>query len=154
MEVIGAISSVVALAEATGKLAKSLKKLAQRWKNAPEEIVALADTTGKLAMKFAFVENTVTGSHTALMDDIIRQGLLQLVEEAELATKELESLQERLEECGSFLQRTRWAIKDARTVKSVLTKVENVEDGLSKWIHYVSLYDHSGTRSLWLILHG
>lgn len=36
MEVIGAVSSVVALVETTGKLAKSLSALARRWTNAPE----------------------------------------------------------------------------------------------------------------------
>lgn len=36
MEVIGAVSGVVALVETTSKLAKSLSTLARRWTNAPE----------------------------------------------------------------------------------------------------------------------
>ncbi|KAM0715707.1 hypothetical protein Q7P37_009207 [Cladosporium fusiforme] len=145
MEVIGAISAIVALAETTGKLAKGLKKLAVRWKNAPEEIQSLAETTDRLAIKLVFVRDTVASSQDALMDDIIRQGLLQLVREAEMATEELERLEEKLEQCGSFLQRTKWAVKDARTVKGTLSKVSNVEEGLSKWIDYISLKGHTST---------
>lgn len=36
MEVIGAVSGVVALVESTGKAAKNLTNLARRWTNAPE----------------------------------------------------------------------------------------------------------------------
>lgn len=36
MEVIGAVSGVVALVESTSKMAKSLTNLARRWTDAPE----------------------------------------------------------------------------------------------------------------------
>lgn len=45
MEVIGTVSSVVALVKATGKLAGGLTHLAQRWHNAAEEMDALALAT-------------------------------------------------------------------------------------------------------------
>lgn len=140
MEVIGAVSAVVALTEATGKLAKVLKDLASRWSNAPEEIQALSDTAGQLAIKFAFVQDTIADSHNALLDNIIRQGLMQLVTEAKAATEELETLQKKLEEHGSAFQRTRWAVKDARIAKRISNTIETIDQGLSKWINYISLY--------------
>jgi prophage DNA circulation protein len=140
MEVIGAVSSVVALVETTSKLAKSLTHLAQRWQTAPEEILALAQATKDLAAKFAFVENIVTNSPTTLVDDIAREGLLQLVLKAKAAIHELDTLQKKLDTYQSILQRAKWAVKDARMVKSVLATIKDIEEGLSMWINFVSLY--------------
>lgn len=133
-------SAVMALTETTGKLAKGLKELASRWSNAPEEVKALSVTSSQLAVKFAFVQDTVANSH-ALLDDVIRQGLMQLVTEAKAATEELEILQKKLEEHGSAFQRTRWAVKDARTAKRISNTVKDIEEGLSEWIDYITLYD-------------
>jgi hypothetical protein len=144
MEVIGAVSSVVALVETTSKLAKSLTHLAQRWQNAPEEILALAQATKDLAAKFAFVGNIVTNSPTTLVDDIAREGLLQLVVKAKAAINELDILQKKLDTYQSILQRAKWAVKDARTVKSVLSTIKDIEEGLSMWINFVSLYVQCG----------
>jgi hypothetical protein len=55
MEVIGAVSSVITLVEATSQLTKKLTHLAQRWHNAPGEINALAVATQELCIKFAYV---------------------------------------------------------------------------------------------------
>jgi hypothetical protein len=140
MEVIGAVTSVVALVETTSKLAKSLAHLAHRWKNAPEEILGLARATRDLATKFAFVKNTITNSPITLIDDIARQGLMQLVLEAESTTKELDMLQKRLDEDKPVFQKAKWAIKDARAVKSALAGIKDIEERLSMWINFVSLY--------------
>lgn len=140
MEVIGAVSSVVALVEATSKLAKGLAHLAQRWHNAPEEINALAEATKQLAVKFAYVEDTITKSPTTLVDDVTRHGLLQLVTKANAANAELGALQVKLEAYDTMFQRAKWAVKDAKTVKTALATVKNVEEGLSMWISFISLY--------------
>jgi hypothetical protein len=140
MEVIGAVSSVVALVETTSKIAKSLTQLAQRWHNAPEEILALAHATRNLATKFAFVESTITNSPSTLIDDIPREGLMELVLKAKNATNELDLLYKRLDSYQTMLQKARWAVKDARTVKSALAMIKDIEEGLSMWINFVSLY--------------
>jgi hypothetical protein len=140
MEVIGAVSSVVALVETTSKIAKSLTQLAQRWHNAPEEIIALAQATRNLATKFAFVESTITNSPSTLIDDIPRQGLKELVLKAKNATNELDLLYKRLDANNLILQKARWAVKDARTVKSTLATIKDIEEELSMWINFVSLY--------------
>jgi hypothetical protein len=140
MEVIGAVSSVVNLAETTIKLAKGLAHLAQRWHNAPEEILALAHATQNLATKFAYVESTTTNSPSTLIDDIPRQGLMELVLKVKTATNELDILYKRLDSYQTILQKARWAVKDARTVKSALAMIKDIEDGLSMWINFVSLY--------------
>jgi hypothetical protein len=140
MEVIGAVSSVVALVETTSKIAKSLTQLAQRWHNAPEEILALAHPTRNLATKFAFVESTITNSPSTLIDDIPREGLMELVLKAKNATNELDLLYKRLDSYQTMLQKARWAVKDARTVKSALAMIKDIEEGLSMWINFVSLY--------------
>jgi hypothetical protein len=140
MEVIGALSSVVALVETTSKIAKSLTQLAQRWHNAPEEILTLAHGTRSLATKFAFVESTITNSPNTLIDDIPRQGLMELVLKAKTVANELEVLYKRLDANHMILQKARWAVKDARTVKSALATIKDIEDGLSMWINFVSLY--------------
>jgi Na+/phosphate symporter len=140
MEVIGAVSSVVTLVETTSKLAKSLTHLAQRWHNAPEEILALAHATRSLATKFAFVESTITNSPSTLIDDIPREGLMELVLKAKNATNELDLLYKRLDSYQTMLQKARWAVKDARTVKSALAMIKDIEEGLSMWINFVSLY--------------
>jgi hypothetical protein len=139
MEVIGAVSSVVALVEATGKLAKGLAHLAQRWHNAPEEINTLADATKQLAVKFAYVEDTITKSPTTLVDDVTRHGLLQLVTKANAANVELGALQVKLEAYDTMFQRAKWAVKDAKTVKTALATVKDVERELSMWISFLSL---------------
>jgi hypothetical protein len=140
MEVIGAVSSIVTLVETTSKLAKSLTHLVQRWHNAPEEILALAHATGDLATKFAFVESTITNSPSTLIDDIPRQGLMELVLKAKTVTNELDILQKKLNTYRTVLQRAKWAVKDARTVKSALATIKDIEEGLSMWINFVSLY--------------
>jgi hypothetical protein len=140
MEVIGAVSGVVTLVETTSKLAKGLTHLAQRWHNAPEEILALAHATQNLANKFAFVESTITNSPSALVDDIPRQGLMELVLKAKTATDELDILYKRLDSYRTILQRARWAVKDARAVKSAWAMIKDIEEGLSMWINFVSLY--------------
>ena len=96
MEVIGAVSSVVALVETTSKLAKGLTHLAQRWHNAPEEINALAVATQDLCIKFAYVQETVADSPTTLVDDVTRRGLTQLVDKARTVTVELSTLHAKL----------------------------------------------------------
>lgn len=140
MEVIGAVSSVVALVEATGKLAKGLTHLAQRWHNAPEEISSLALATQELCVKFAYVQETVTDSPATLVDDVTRRGLTQLVERAQAVTTELSTLHTRLEAKDPILQKARWAVKDAKTAKAALEKVKDIEEGLSMWISFISLY--------------
>jgi hypothetical protein len=140
MEVIGAVSSVVTLVETTSKLAKSLTHLAQRWHNAPEEILALAYATRNLATKFAFVESTITNSPSTLIDDVPRQGLTELVLKAKTDTNELDILHKRLDANHVILQKARWAVKDARAVKSALAMIKDIENGLSMWINFVSLY--------------
>jgi hypothetical protein len=117
-----------------------LTHLAQRWHNAPEEILALAHATSNLATKFAFVESTITNSPNTLIDDIPRQGLKELVLNAKTVTNELEVLYKRLDSYQTILQKARWAVKDARTVKSALAMIKDIEDGLSMWINFVSLY--------------
>jgi hypothetical protein len=140
MEVIGTISSVVALVETTSKLAKGLTHLVRKWHNAPEEIIALARATRDLVTKFTFVKNTITNSPTTLIDDIARQGLMQLITEAETATKALEMLQNRLFSDRPIFQKAKWATNDARAVKSALAGIKDIEEGLSMWINFVSLY--------------
>jgi hypothetical protein len=140
MEVIGAVSSVVALVEATGKLAKGLTHLAQRWHNAPEEIGALALATQELCIKFAYVQETVTDSPTTLVDDVVRHGLTQLVKKAQAVTTELSTLHNTLEAKDPILQKARWAVKNAKTAKAALEKVKGIEEGLSMWISFISLY--------------
>jgi hypothetical protein len=147
MEVIGAVSSVVTLAETTTKLAKGLTHLAQRWHNAPEEIIALAHATQNLATKFAFVESTITNSPSTLIDDIPRQGLTELVLRAKIAINELEILYNKLDADHVIIQKARWAVKDARTVKSAMATIKDIEDGLFMWINFVSLYVPYG----WLV---
>ena len=110
MEVIGAVSSVVALVEVTGKLAKGLTHLAQRWHNAPEEINALALATQDLCLKFAYVEQTATDSPTTLVDDVTRSGLTQLVGKAQSVTAELSTLHAKLETYDTTFQKARWAV--------------------------------------------
>lgn len=139
MEVIGAVSSVVALVEVTGKLAKGLTHLAQRWHNAPEEINALALATQDLCLKFAYVEQTVTDSPTTLVDDVTRSGLTQLVGKAQSVTAELSTLHAKLETYDTTFQKARWAVKDAKTAKAVMGKLRDVEEGLSMWISFISL---------------
>ena len=139
MEVIGAVSSVIALVEATGKLAKGLTHLAQRWHNAPEEIQTLANATQELCIKFAYVEDTVTNSPSTLVDDVTRHGLTQLVKKAQSVTAEISTLQAKLETFGTVFQKAKWAIKDAKTATTALVKVKDVEEGLSMWISFISL---------------
>ena len=104
-----------------------------------QEIHALASTTQKLFTKFTFVQNTVTDSHALLLDDVVRCGLLQLMSEAETLMVELEVLQTDLEACGYIIKKTRWAVKDARNVTRILAKMDDVEDGLTKWTAFLSL---------------
>lgn len=139
MEVIGAVSSVVALVETTSTLAKGLARLARRWHNAPDEIDALARATQALAAKFAYVEDTVTNSPTTLVDGVTRHGLIQLVAKANAANAELGTLQARLEAYDTMFQRAKWAVKDAKTAKTVLALVKDTEEGLSMWISFISL---------------
>ena len=139
MEVIGAVSSVVALVEVTGKLAKGLTHLAQKWYNAPDEINALALATQELCIKFAYVQETVTNSPTTLVDDVARRGLTQLVDKTQSVTAELSTLHTRLEAYNNISQRARWAVKDAKIARSALAKVKEVEEGLSMWISFISL---------------
>ncbi|GAB7322040.1 hypothetical protein MBLNU13_g03089t2 [Cladosporium sp. NU13] len=145
MEVIGAVSSVIALVEATSKLAKGLTHLAQRWHNAPEEINALSLATQQLCVKFAYVQQTVTDSPTILVDDVPRLGLTQLVSKAQSVTAELSTLHDRLESYDAIFQKARWAVKDAKTAKTALDKVKDIEEGLSMWISFISLKGHSLT---------
>lgn len=86
------------------------------------------------------MQDTIADSHDALLDDVILQGLVQLVTEAQTATGELEILQKKLEDYGSVSQRARWAVKDARTAKSISSTVKDIEEGLSRWTDYISLY--------------
>jgi hypothetical protein len=139
MEVIGAVSSVVALVEATGKLAKGLTHLAKRWHNAPEEINALALATQELCVKFAYVQETVTDSPATLVDDVTRHGLTQLVKKAQAVMTELSTLHNKLEAKDHILQKARWAVKDAKIAKAALDKVSDIEEGLSMWISFISL---------------
>jgi hypothetical protein len=139
MEVIGAVSSVVALVEATSKLAKGLKHLAQRWHNAPEDIEALALATQDLCIKFAYVQDTVTDSPTTLVDDVTRSGLTQLVKKAQTVITELSALHDKLETYDTIFQKARWAVKDAKAAKTALEKVKDIEEGLSMWINFISL---------------
>jgi DNA repair ATPase RecN len=139
MEVIGAVSSVIALVETTSKLAKALAQLARKWQNAPEEIHALVDATKELAVKFAYVEDTITNSPRTLVDDVTRHGLLQLVTKANAANSDLETLQAKLEAYDSMFQRAKWAVKDAKTAKTVLAMIKDIEEALSMWISFVSL---------------
>jgi hypothetical protein len=129
MEVIGAVSSVVALVETTSKLAKGLTHLAQRWHNAPEDIKALAVATQELCLKFAYVEEAVTQSPTTLVDDVTRRGLTQLVSKAQSVTMELNTLHTKLKTYDTILQKAKWAVKDAKLAKSALEKVKDVEEG-------------------------
>ena len=140
MEVIGAVSSVIALVEATSKLAKGLTHLAQRWHNAPEELHTLALATQELCMKFAYVQETVTDSPTTLVDDVARRGLTQLVSKAQSVTAELNTLHDKLNTYDTIFQKAKWAVKDAKTAKTALEKVKDVEEGLSMWINFISLY--------------
>jgi hypothetical protein len=139
MEVIGAVSSIIALVEATDKLGKGLTDLAKRWRDAPEEINALALATQEICIKFAYVEDTVTNSPATLVDDITRHGLTQLVSKAQSVTSELSTLHAKLRAYGIVSQRTRWAAKDAKTARNALAKVKDVEEGLSAWINFISL---------------
>lgn len=139
MEVIGAVSSVVALVEVAGKLAKGLTHLAQKWHNAPDEIKALALATQELCIRFANVQETVTNSPTTLVDDLARRGLTQLVGKTSSVTTELSTLHKRLEAYSIISQRARWAVKDAKIAKSALAKLKEVEEGLSMWISFISL---------------
>jgi len=139
MEVIGAVSSVIALVEATNKLAKGLSHLAQRWHNAPEDIDALALATQDLCIKFAYLQETVTDSPTTLVDDVTRGGLTQLVKKAQTVITELSALHERLDTCDTIFQKARWAVKDAKAAKTALEKVKDIEEGLSMWINFISL---------------
>jgi hypothetical protein len=139
MEVIGAVSSVVALVETNSKFAKGLTNLAQRWHNAPEEIDALAVATQDLCIKFAYVQETVTDSPTTLVDDVTRRGLTQFVGKAKFVMIELSSLHARLETYDKVFQKAKWAVKDAKTAKTALAKVKDVEGELSMWISFISL---------------
>jgi hypothetical protein len=65
--------------------------------------------------------------------------LYQLVTEAQQLMDEIEVLQTRLEERGYIAQKTRWAMKDARIATRILLKLEGIEDGLTKWMAFVSL---------------
>lgn len=60
MEVTGAVSSVIALVEASSKLAKALTHLVHKLHNAPDEIDSLALAMQEVCIKFAYVEDTVT----------------------------------------------------------------------------------------------
>jgi hypothetical protein len=53
--------------------------------------------------------------------------------------EEIEVLQTNLEERGYLAQKTRWAMKDARIATRILAKLEGIEDGLTKWMAFVSL---------------
>ena len=139
MEVIGAVSSVIALVEATGKLAKGLTHLAQRWHNAPEDINALALATQELCIKFAYVQETVADSPTTLVDDVTRRGLTQLVKKAQNVILELNALHDRLETYDVIVQKARWAVKDAKIARNALADVKDVEEGLSTWISFIAL---------------
>lgn len=140
MEVIGAVSSVVALVETTSKLAKGLAHLAQRWHNAPDEIHALVLATQELCIKFAYVEDAITNSPATLVDEIARRGLTQLVTKAKSATTELNALRTKLEAYDTVFQKAKWAVKDAKTAKTALAMLKDVEEGLSMWINFISLY--------------
>jgi cell division septum initiation protein DivIVA len=74
-----------------------------------------------------------------LLDDVVRHGLFQLVTEAQDLMEEIEVLQTNLEERGYLAQKTRWAMKDARIATRILAKLEGIEDGLTKWMAFVSL---------------
>jgi hypothetical protein len=140
MEVIGAVSSVIALVETTSKLANGITNFARKWQNAPGEIHALAEAIKELAVKFAYVEDTVTSSPTTLVDDVTRHGLMQLVTKANAANAELETLQTKLEAYDTmFHQRAKWAVKDAKTAKTILAMTKETEDALSMWISFISL---------------
>jgi hypothetical protein len=139
MEVIGAVSSVVALVETTSKLAKGLTHLAQRWHNAPEEIKALALATQELCIKFAYVQETVTDSPTTLVDNVTRRGLTQLVSKAHSVIEDLSTLHAKLETYETIIQKAKWAVKDAKTANTALAKVKDVERELSMWISFISL---------------
>jgi hypothetical protein len=139
MEVIGAVSSVVALVEATSKLAKGLTHLAQRWHNAPEEINALALATQELCIKFAYVEDTITNSPATLVDNVTRDGLTQLIGRVQSVVAELSKLHAKLETYDTLFQKAKWAVKDAKTAKTALAKVKDVEEGLSMWISFITL---------------
>ena len=78
-------------------------------------------------------------SHAFLLDDVVRHGLFQLVTEAQNLMEETEILQTNLEERGYIAQKTRWAMKDARIATRIMAKVEGIEDGLTKWMAFVSL---------------
>jgi cell division septum initiation protein DivIVA len=82
---------------------------------------------------------TVASSHAFLLDDVVRHGLFQLVSEAQQLMDEIEALQTKLEERGYIAQKTRWAMKDARIATQILLKLEGIEDGLTKWMAFVSL---------------
>ena len=139
MEVIGAVSSVIALVEATSKLAKGLTHLAQRWHNAPEDISALALATQELCIKFAYVQETVADSPTTLVDDVTRRGLTQLVKKAQNVILELNLLHDRLETYDAIVQKARWAVKDAKIARNSLANLRDVEEGLSTWISFIAL---------------
>lgn len=74
-----------------------------------------------------------------MLDDVVRHGLCQLVTEAQDLMEEIEVLQTNLEERGYLAQKTRWAMKDARIATRILAKLEGIEDGLTKWMAFVSL---------------
>jgi len=139
MEVIGAVSSVVALVEATSKLGRGLTDLVQRWHHAPEEINALALATHGICTKFAYVEDTVTNSPATLVDNITRDGLTQLVSKAQTVISELGILHAKLEAYDNISQKARWAVKDAKNARNALAKIKGVEEGLSMWINFISL---------------
>jgi len=139
MEVIGAVSSVVALVEATSRLATGLTHLAQRWHNAPEEIRALADATENLAIKFAYARDTVTTAPTTLVDSVTRDGLVQLVAKANVANSELGTLRTRLESYDTIFQRAKWAVKDAKAAKTALATTKDIEEALAVWTSFISL---------------
>jgi hypothetical protein len=62
------------------------------------------------------------------------------VKKAQAVTTELSTLHNTLEAKDPILQKARWAVKNAKTAKAALEKVKGIEEGLSMWISFISLY--------------
>jgi hypothetical protein len=52
---------------------------------------------------------------------------------------ELSKLHAKLETYDTLFQKAKWAVKDAKTAKTALAKVKDVEEGLSMWISFITL---------------
>lgn len=139
MEVVGGVSALITLIEASCLLAELSTDLVSRWRNAPQELQALATRLSLLNADLQTVQNATATTHPILSETSIRHSLVILLDDARKHLDRLDSLHQHLQKSGNVCQRLQWAVKDASTMEREIRGLRNIEQRLANVMTVMTL---------------